>query len=97
MTLSRRRFLAVSAALPAGALFACSPDPDDGWRRGPIAHLIPSASHRAFFVKVSFEAPRSAAPVLRIDEGVATLLRGNVLDVRTSKTGDGELMLLLAK
>ena len=67
--LSRRRFLELAAALPAAGLVACSDDdPGDGWNRGPIVHLIPSASHRAFILKVSFEAPRATAPILRVGE-----------------------------
>lgn len=40
-------------------------DPD--WNRGPVLHLLPTASHRRFLLKVSFERTFSSPPRLRVD------------------------------
>jgi len=39
-----------------------------GWWRGPLAHLLPTASDRAFNIKLSFSAPIEAPPFLRTGE-----------------------------
>ena len=68
MGIDRRRFLALSAAFPAASALACSDDdPGDGWDRGPLSHLLPTASHDAFLIKASFRTPRTNAPRLRIN------------------------------
>ena len=72
MHLSRRRLLECALALPAvgatGLVGCTGDDPGDGWDRGPIAHLIPCASHRAFVIKVSFRHALEDDPVLHVDD-----------------------------
>jgi hypothetical protein len=70
---SRRGFLAGAAALVLGARHA--PAAED-WNAGPVAHLIPAASHHRLLIKVSFDAPLDGAPQLLIDgRAAATGLR----------------------
>lgn len=65
---SRRRFLGLAAALPGAAALSCKdeePGADD-WDRGPLAHLLPTASHVAFNIKASFREPQAQVPLLRV-------------------------------
>lgn len=73
MAIDRRRFLAgtcgasVLAALPAELLAHIGQTPAPlAWDSGQVRHLLPTASDTAVLVKVSFTAPLSAAPTLRI-------------------------------
>ncbi len=75
MRLSRRDLLrlgvassAVGAAGPLGALGCAGDAPGDGWDRGDLQHLLPTASHRAFNLKASFRRPLEAAPRLAVGE-----------------------------
>ncbi len=43
------------------------PGLDDGWNRGDVSHLIPTASHDRFLIKASFARPRPRAPVLAVE------------------------------
>ena len=64
---TRRRFLATAAAAAAGTGLGRSPAAaQDGWRAGPLRHLIPAASHDRVALKCSFAEPLDFVPVLRI-------------------------------
>ena len=66
-TWTRRRFLASAAAAAAGAGLGRSPAiADDGWRAGPLQHLIPAASHDRVALKCSFAGSLDFVPELRI-------------------------------
>ena len=66
-TWTRRRFLASAAAAAAGASLHRSPAiADDGWRAGPLQHLIPAASHDRVALKCSFAESLDFVPELRI-------------------------------
>src|SRR5262245_21881944 len=38
------------------------------WRPGPLLHVIPTASHERFLVKISLRSPSGEAPHLRVDD-----------------------------
>jgi hypothetical protein len=61
---SRRGFLAGAAALALGVRPAPAAD---GWKAGPLAHLIPAASHDRLLIKASFGVPLDGGPQLMID------------------------------
>lgn len=64
---TRRRFIATAAAAAAGTGLSRSPAVgQDGWRAGPLQHLIPAASHDRVALKCSFAEPLDFVPVLRI-------------------------------
>lgn len=64
---TRRRFIASAAAAAAGTGLGRSPATgQDGWRAGPLQHLIPAASHERVALKCSFADPLDFVPVLRI-------------------------------
>ncbi|MCY3931557.1 MAG: hypothetical protein OXH70_07555 [Acidobacteria bacterium] len=64
---TRRRFIASAAAAAAGTGLGRSPAAgQDGWRAGPLQHLIPAASHERVALKCSFADPLDFVPVLRI-------------------------------
>ena len=66
---TRRRFIASAAAAAAGTgLGRSSAVGQDGWRAGPLQHLIPAASHDRVALKCSFADPLDFVPVLRIGE-----------------------------
>ncbi len=66
---TRRRFIATAAVAAAGTGLSRSPAlSDDGWRAGPLQHLIPAASHDRVALKCSFADPLDFVPVLRIGE-----------------------------
>jgi hypothetical protein len=71
---NRREFLGralLGAAATAVGPLACGSgaEPgDDGWERGPIRHLLPTASHERIRLKASFEEPLDAAPRLVVGE-----------------------------
>jgi len=73
MKLSRRHLLQLAAATaPALAASGCSStgnEDDAGWNRGRLTHLLPTASANAFNLKVSFQAPLAATPLLSIADG----------------------------
>jgi len=52
----------------------------DGWNPRQIVHLIPTASHERFLIKVSFKTPLTAAPRLSVNgravDGVQTDPKG---------------------
>jgi len=67
ITWTRRRFIGTAAAAAAGAGLSRSPaHAQDGWRAGPLQHLIPAASHDRVALKCSFDEPLDFVPVLRI-------------------------------
>ncbi len=67
MGLSRREVLALALALPGSALLGCDgADSSDGWNRGPVRHLLPTASGRSLHLKLSLVAPLSAPPRLSV-------------------------------
>jgi len=75
--IERREFLkgllATAGSTAAGAAaLACGaepePPPDDGWDAGPVAHLLPTASHERIRLKVSFTRPLEAPPVLAVGD-----------------------------
>jgi len=70
MTVTRRRFLASSAAATALGLSSCSanPPPEDGWEKGFLRHLIPVVSHRSLHIKASFAVPLAETPWLRVGD-----------------------------
>ncbi len=64
---TRRRFIATAAAAAAGTGLSRSPAlSDDGWRAGPLQHLIPAASHDRVALKCSFAESLDLVPELRI-------------------------------
>ena len=64
---TRRRFIASAAAAAAGTGLGRSPAiGQDGWRGGPLQHLIPAASHDRVALKCSFADSLDFVPVLRI-------------------------------
>ncbi|MBR1221045.1 hypothetical protein JQ557_23810 [Bradyrhizobium sp. U87765 SZCCT0131] len=73
--IGRREFLALSAGVSAlgvlgpqaGAAPIAPAPPTDGWNQGQLAHLIPTASHDRFLIKVSFKAPLAGTPQLTVD------------------------------
>ena len=78
--LSRREFLEVSAGAAALGVYGwprlVSAQPTNGWNQGQVVHLIPTANHERFLIKVSFKAPLTGAPRLSVDgksvDGVQT-------------------------
>lgn len=75
--LTRRRFLqwsAGSTAIAGGTALALGkretllPPPDDGWRAGGVAHILPTVDHQRFLIKVSFHQRPASAPILRVNE-----------------------------
>ena len=64
---TRRRFIGTAAAAAAGTGLGRMPaTADDGWRAGPLQHLIPAASHDRLAIKCSFAEPLDFVPMLRI-------------------------------
>ncbi|MDE2852017.1 MAG: hypothetical protein OYL92_06380 [Acidobacteriota bacterium] len=64
---TRRRFIATAAAAAAGTGISRSPAlSEDGWRAGPLQHLIPAANHDRVALKCSFAESLDFVPVLRI-------------------------------
>ena len=64
---TRRRFIATAAAAAASTGISRSPAfSDDGWRAGPLQHLIPAANHDRVALKCSFAESLDFVPVLRI-------------------------------
>ena len=64
---TRRRFIASAAAAAAGTGLGRSPAAgQEGWRAGPLQHLIPAANHDRVALKCSFAAPLDLVPELRI-------------------------------
>jgi hypothetical protein len=58
----------MTAGVPALGLFSCADDDaGDGWGRGDLRHLLVTASHRAFNLKLSFRESLSDAPKLLVD------------------------------
>ena len=86
MVFDRRDFLKASTG---AALFANAPadlvasvaraaTPRGGvWDAGSVRHLLPTASDNRLLIKVSFNAPQAAAPVLRVGN---TSVRGRMSD-----------------
>ena len=84
--LARAAGAATAAALgAAGCATAPSPTTAPGssagaWNAGPVAHLIPTASHDRILLKASFVAPLPAPPRLLVDgravDGTMTDLQG---------------------
>jgi hypothetical protein len=69
MRLSRRGFLQMGLGAPLAAAVGCGDEaPDDGFGRGDLRHLLPTASRRVFNIKASFERPRTAPPLLSIGD-----------------------------
>ena len=67
MSLSRRRFIELAASLPGLAGLACTEsEQSDGWDRGRLAHLIPTASHQSLNIKASFLEPPGIEPALQV-------------------------------
>ena len=62
----RELFTMAVGATTLGSLSCADEDPGDGWNRGALRHLLPTASHRAFNIKVSFREPMAEAPILRV-------------------------------
>ena len=67
MPLTRRTILKLPVGGAALAAQGCATDDsDEDWRRGVVQHLIPTASHRAFNIKLSFFTPRASTPMLHV-------------------------------
>ncbi|HTR87808.1 MAG TPA: hypothetical protein VMI56_25225 [Reyranella sp.] len=76
--MNRRTFLAGSsgagllAGLPADVLAQAVPPPSQpsssSWDHGKVRHILPTVSDTAFLIKVSFNAPRQAVPLLKIND-----------------------------
>jgi hypothetical protein len=95
--------LALTAGAAAASLTGCGSDESsDGWNRGRLHHLLPTASHRAFNIKLSFFEPIGAAPVLRVGThdvpGTATDSHGRFWAFRVGNlTPDTEYQLQLRR
>jgi hypothetical protein len=85
---NRREFLRASSALALSAavspdLFAQSavtPVPSTAaWDAGAVRHLLPTVSDSRMLIKVSFNAPLTDAPTLRVGD---TAVRGRMSDTR---------------
>ena len=65
---TRRQFVRASAATAVTGVnfLTFGSDDNDGWHRGDLMHLIPSANHNRLLIKCSFRLPRSA-PILHLD------------------------------
>ncbi|MFP6656023.1 MAG: hypothetical protein VCB25_10385 [Myxococcota bacterium] len=69
MNCTRREWLSMSLAAAGLGAAACSEyDSNDGWHRGGLNHLLPTASAHAFNIKLSFMEPMNAAPILHVGE-----------------------------
>ena len=86
MLLDRRDFLKAStgAALllnaPADLVTSAAAAPQTGaWDAGDVRHLLPTVSDSRLLIKVSFKAPRTLAPTLRVG---TTSVRGRMSDTR---------------
>lgn len=67
MEVTRRQLLRLSAGGAAIAAEGCrEPAEAIGWNRGPIRHLLPTASDRAFNIKLSLGTASESAPVLHV-------------------------------
>ena len=40
----------------------------NGWNAGPLKHIVPTANHERFLIKISLQAPVKEAPQLRVDD-----------------------------
>ena len=82
--LSRREFLEISAGVASLGLCGwprlVGAQSTNGWNQGQVVHLIPTANHERFLIKVSFKAPLTGAPRLSVDgksvDGVQTDPKG---------------------
>ncbi|HMJ90098.1 MAG TPA: hypothetical protein VK530_09790, partial [Candidatus Acidoferrum sp.] len=73
-SISRREFLA--ATVSGAAILATTGDGGERkWNSGAVRHLLPAASHDRLLLKVSFERPLSAPPVLRAGKKTAKGVR----------------------
>jgi len=54
---------------------------DPGWNPGSVIHILPTANHERFLIKVSFLKPPVDAPLLQVGQA------GTVLGVRTDTEG----------
>jgi hypothetical protein len=87
LAIDRRKFLrgsaaaSLSLAVPADlmAQAATSTAPASGWDAGAVRHLLPTVSDSRMLIKVSFDAPLTAAPTLRVG---GTSVRGRMGDTR---------------
>ena len=95
----RRDFLRATtapllAALPA-AVFAQSQTgaAASTWDAGQVRHLLPTANHSEFLIKVSFVSPLSAPPRLMVDgvavEGRMTDTQGEFWQFRATSLAAG--------
>ncbi len=74
--INRRKFLkaGAAAAVAASATIAYRsqkqplPPPDDGWNAGDIVHILPTANHRRFLIKVSFAQQPAEKPILKVND-----------------------------
>ena len=69
--ITRRRVLGIGAAggaLLLGALGRAASAQPAAWNPGPLAHLVPAASHERFLIKASLRSPTSAPLSLMIDD-----------------------------
>jgi hypothetical protein len=67
MGVTRRELFAMALGAPVlGSLSCTDEDSGDGWDRGTLRHLLATASHRAFNIKVSFREPLAVAPILLV-------------------------------
>jgi hypothetical protein len=85
---NRREFLRASSALALSAavspeLFAQSavaPVPSAAtWDAGAVRHLLPTVNDSRMLIKMSFNAPLTDAPTLRVGD---TAVRGRMSDTR---------------
>ena len=68
MGVTRRDLLKTAAVGTVfGSLSCASDDRGDGWHRGELRHLLPTASHQAFNIKTSFQTPLDEPPILLVD------------------------------
>lgn len=72
MTRWNRREFILSGSATAGALAFGSGrwafGDDDGWKAGPLRHIIPLVNHDTVLIKSSFRRSFDRPPVLRVDE-----------------------------
>ena len=73
----------------------------DTWRAGPLLHVIPTASHERFLIKISLGSPSNEPPHLRVNDrrvpGSRTDLTGrcyqfDVIDLRPATAYELQLV-----
>jgi len=66
--ITRREFLEVTAGTVASvAAWPMATRSEANWNQGQVNHIIPTASHERFLIKVSFKSPQTAPPQITVN------------------------------